>query len=34
MQMELHTKTYQTSKGLIEGVQVKWSGFNILLVAG
>jgi len=34
MQMELHTKAYQTSKGLIEGVQVKWSGFNILLVAG
>lgn len=34
MQMELHTKAYQTSKGLIEGVQVKWSSFNILLVAG
>jgi uncharacterized protein YunC (DUF1805 family) len=34
MQMELHTKTYHTSKVLIEGVQVKWSGFNILLVAG
>jgi len=34
MQMELHTKTYQTSKGLIEGIQVKWYGFNILLVAG
>ena len=30
----MHTKTYQTPKGLVEGVQVKWSGFNILLVAG
>ena len=32
--MEVHTKTYQTPKGLVEGVQVKWAGFNILLVAG
>jgi uncharacterized protein YunC (DUF1805 family) len=32
--MEIHTKTYQTSKGLVEGVQAKWVGFNILLVAG
>lgn len=32
--MEVHTKTYQTPKGTVEGIQVKWSGFNILLVAG
>ena len=32
--MEIYTKTYQTPKGLVEGVQTKWSGFNILLVTG
>ncbi len=32
--MEIYTKTYQTPNGLVEGVQAKWSGFNILLVAG
>jgi uncharacterized protein YunC (DUF1805 family) len=32
--MEINTKTYQTSNGLLEGVQTKWSGFNILLVTG
>jgi uncharacterized protein YunC (DUF1805 family) len=32
--MEVHTKTYQTSNGLVEGIQTKWAGFNILLVAG
>jgi len=32
--MEVHTKTYQTPQGLVEGVQVKWAGFNILLAAG
>ncbi|MHC4159136.1 MAG: DUF1805 domain-containing protein [Planctomycetota bacterium] len=32
--MEIHTKTYQTPNGLIEGVQTKWPGFNILLVTG
>jgi uncharacterized protein YunC (DUF1805 family) len=32
--MEINTKTYQTPKGLVEGVQTKWAGFNILLVAG
>jgi len=32
--MEMHTKTYQTPSGLVEGVQVKWAGFNILLVTG
>ena len=32
--MEIHTKTYQTKNGLIEGVQVKWAGFSLLLVTG
>jgi uncharacterized protein YunC (DUF1805 family) len=32
--MEIYTKTYQTPNGLVEGVQTKWSGFNILLVTG
>ncbi len=32
--MEIHTKTFQTSNGPVEGVQTKWSGFNILLVTG
>ena len=32
--MEVHTKTYQTPNGLVEGVQTKWPGVNILLVAG
>lgn len=32
--MEVNTKTYQTPNGLVEGVQTKWSGFNILLVTG
>ena len=32
--MEIHTKTYQTPNGLVEGVQVKWTGFNLLLVTG
>ena len=32
--MEVHTKTYQPSNGLVEGVQTKWAGFNILLVTG
>jgi uncharacterized protein YunC (DUF1805 family) len=32
--MEIYTKTYQTANGLVEGVQTKWEGFNILLVAG
>ena len=32
--MEVYTKTYQTPNGLVEGVQTKWSGFNILLVTG
>ena len=32
--MEIYTKTYQTPKGLVEGVQTKWSGFNVLMVTG
>ncbi|MHC4259461.1 MAG: DUF1805 domain-containing protein [Planctomycetota bacterium] len=32
--MEMHTKTYETPNGPVEGVQAKWSGFNILLVTG
>jgi len=32
--MEVYTKTYQSPNGLVEGVQTKWSGFNILLVTG
>ena len=32
--MKINTKTYQTSNGLVEGVQAKWAGFNILLVTG
>ncbi len=32
--MEIHTKTFQTPNGEVEGVQSKWAGFNILLVTG
>ena len=32
--MEVHTKTYETPNGLVEGVQTKWPGFNILIVTG
>lgn len=32
--MEVQTRTYQTPNGPVEGVQTKWSGFNILLVTG
>ena len=32
--MEIHTRTYETPNGLVEGVQTKWAGFNILLVTG
>jgi len=32
--MEVHTKTFQTPNGMVEGVQTKWGGFNILLVTG
>ncbi len=32
--MQVHTKTFQTPNGIVEGVQTKWAGFNILLVTG
>ncbi len=32
--MQVHEKTYETANGPVEGVQAKWSNFNILLVAG
>jgi uncharacterized protein YunC (DUF1805 family) len=32
--MEINTKTYQTPNGMVEGVQTKWEGFNILIVTG
>jgi len=32
--METSTKTYQTPNGLVEGVRIRWPGFNILLVTG
>ena len=32
--MDIHTKVYETPAGLVEGVQTKWAGFNILLAAG
>lgn len=32
--METITRSYETKNGLVEGVQVKWPGFSILLVTG
>lgn len=32
--MDIATKTFWTPNGPVEGVQTKWQGFNILLVAG
>lgn len=32
--MKVVTKMYQTPNGPVEGVQTKWTGFNILLVTG
>ncbi len=32
--MQVATKTLQTPNGLVEGVQVGWPGFGILLVTG
>jgi uncharacterized protein YunC (DUF1805 family) len=32
--MEVQTKAFQTPNGQVEGVQVSWSGFGVLLVAG
>jgi len=33
-EMQVNTTTYQTPNGIVEGVQTKWAGFNILLVTG
>jgi uncharacterized protein YunC (DUF1805 family) len=32
--MQVHTKTYKTPNGVVEGVQARWAGFNILLATG
>jgi len=32
--METITRSYETNNGLVEGVQVKWTGFSILMVTG
>jgi uncharacterized protein YunC (DUF1805 family) len=32
--MEVLTKTYDTPNGPVEGVQTKWTGFNVLMVTG
>ena len=32
--METINKRFDTKNGPVEGIQVKWEGFNILLVAG
>ncbi len=32
--MKVLTKMFQTPNGPVEGVQTKWTGFNILLVTG
>ena len=32
--MEIYTKTYNTPNGPVEGIQTRWAGFSILLVAG
>jgi len=32
--MEVIKKTYETKNGPVEGIQVKWETFNILLAAG
>ena len=32
--MEIHTKSYSTPRGMVEGIQARWAGFGILLAAG
>jgi uncharacterized protein YunC (DUF1805 family) len=32
--MEVVRKAFETPKGSVEGIQVKWPGFNVLWVAG
>ena len=32
--MDIHTRSYKVLDGFVEGVQVKWQGFSILLATG
>lgn len=32
--MDIQTVTFETPNGLVEGVQTKWLGFNVLMVTG
>ncbi|HOU36418.1 MAG TPA: DUF1805 domain-containing protein [Candidatus Omnitrophota bacterium] len=32
--MDIITRSFETANGLVEGVQVKWEGFSILMVTG
>ncbi|MBN2019904.1 MAG: DUF1805 domain-containing protein [Sedimentisphaerales bacterium] len=32
--MEVINKTWETTKGRVEGIQTKWPGFSILIVTG
>ena len=32
--MEVNKKTFQTPNGTVEGVQISWPGFGILMVTG
>ena len=32
--MQVHTKAFQTPNGVVEAVQARWAGFNILLATG
>ena len=32
--MQINTKNFETPNGIVEGVQTKWEGFNILMVTG
>lgn len=32
--MQINTKNFETRNGMVEGVQTKWAGFNILIVTG
>lgn len=32
--MDIKTLAFETENGLVEGVQTKWDGFNILMITG
>jgi uncharacterized protein YunC (DUF1805 family) len=32
--VQVNTKSFETANGIVEGVQTKWEGFNILIVTG